>query len=121
VLAFVGVEKLDTRETARGQAGGVTLLHDRELVKRLNGSARVLDQQQVQAIVAAANIPHLWHVRPRPQRDVSALERDFEVLELAVRHQDRRAARQKVLTGALIPVGLIAAGFGAWLLWSAAQ
>jgi hypothetical protein len=121
VLAFVGLKKLDIREAPHAEGIGIALWHERELVKRLTNSPRVLDQQQVQAIVDVANNPHVWHVRPRPQRDVSALERDFEVLEQGVRHQDRIVARRKVLGGTIIPVGLLAAAFGAWALWSSTR
>jgi hypothetical protein len=117
VLAFVGLKKLDIREAPHAEGVGIALWHERELVKRLTNSPRVLDQQQLQAIVAVANNPHVWHVRPRPQRDVSALERDFEVLERGVRHQDRIVARRKVLAGTIIPVGLAAVAFGLVALW----
>jgi hypothetical protein len=117
VLAFVGLKKLDIREAPHAEGVGIALWHERELVKRLTNSPRVLDQQQLQAIVAVANNPHVWHVRPRPQRDVSALERDFEVLERGVRHQDRIVARRKVIAGTIIPVGLAAVAFGLVALW----
>ena len=121
VLAFVGVKKIDIREEPRAEGVGIALWSENELVKRIANSPRVLDQQQVQAIVAVANNPHLWHVRPRPQRDVSALERDFEVLEQGVRHQDRRAARAEGAGRHPHSRRGARGGFGVWTLWSSTQ
>jgi hypothetical protein len=118
VLAFVGVKKLDIKEAPRALTVALALWHDHELVTRLTAASRVLNAQQVAAIVAVASDARTWHTRPKAPRDMRDLERDFELLERGVDHHDRRAATARTLRSIFLPLGFAAACYGAYLLWT---